>query len=401
MSNDLKVDKLYLIENRVEVKRSYFWDPRERMVKRLSKRCGNALFVKRDVIGDKVVITVTALEENEVTIGRKLISQGESCEITEGVTRVAVTGDYYELRLIVFNCKCNDSPDWFNLDYPLVDRKRRGKIFNIFQCFWLEEERFMYVKVANKQSYADHPQYASTLLLINEIEKLRRLNHENVISMHDYKSSVIYECYIMMERARGPNLEQLLKTRRHGFSEVEWRHLAKQIVSGIDHVHLNDIVHHNIALDNIVAMTTDHYPRVKITSFGRSRFSYAESSDPCRRSQQSLRFQAPEVLTTAITRSGCKCGKKIDVWSLGVCFYMLLVGDCPFGIDESSDDEEKVLTKIRNKRSMFCPLFDDEKISAEAKMFVRDCLSEEEGRRPTSGELATCRYLTTYDVVLI
>lgn len=90
-------------------------------------------------------------------------------------------------------------------------------------------------------------------------------------------------------------------------------------------------------------------------------------------------FAAPEVL-----RGERHGGKEIDVWALGVLLYVLMCGECPFwNSDEAAygiEEGTRAAKGLGGKNS-------------DAIDLLKSCLSLEPGRRATSEELCSHRFL--------
>lgn len=87
------------------------------------------------------------------------------------------------------------------------------------------------------------------------------------------------------------------------------------------------MVHRDIKLDNILL---DQSGRIKICDFGVSRQVRSEKErmhDQC----GTPAYIAPEILKNR----GYK-GFKVDMWSAGVCLYVMLVGTVPFRASKMS-----------------------------------------------------------------
>ncbi|OQR85128.1 kinase, partial [Thraustotheca clavata] len=103
-------------------------------------------------------------------------------------------------------------------------------------------------------------------------------------------------------------------------SEVAVKHIARQLLSGIQACHEKDIIHRDIKLENILVTAMDgDILSVQIADFGLS----INAKHPLSRCCGTPFYMAPEVA------SGNLYGTVADMWSLGVVIYCLLTDEIP------------------------------------------------------------------------
>ncbi|KAL0265881.1 UNVERIFIED_CONTAM: hypothetical protein PYX00_011598 [Menopon gallinae] len=121
--------------------------------------------------------------------------------------------------------------------------------------------------------------------------------------------------------------------------ERDARRIFRQILSGVDYIHKNSIVHRDLKIENILV---DENGNAKIIDFGLSNFYDRKRllTTFC----GSLYFAAPELLL------GQKyCGPEVDVWSLGVILYVMICGTVPF----DDKDMHTLQSKIKSAKLTF------------------------------------------------
>ncbi|XP_054427073.1 serine/threonine-protein kinase MARK1-like [Pteronotus mesoamericanus] len=156
----------------------------------------------------------------------------------------------------------------------------------------------------------------------------------------------------------------LAKLHRHGRrSEGEARAISRQLVSAVQRCHQQGVVHQDLKPENILM---DGDRNVKLANFGLARvYTKSQLSSYC----GAVAYVAPEILMHQTYD-----GTKVDVWSLGVVLYRMLVGDFPFVGDTYGKMKKAILS---GKVSLPCFL------SKEGKNLFKMLLILYPRRRPT------------------
>jgi len=155
---------------------------------------------------------------------------------------------------------------------------------------------------------------------INEINILRKLDHPNIIKLHE-----IWEwsecCFLVLEYCQGGELFHFI-TERKFLSEREAALIMQQLLSALNYLHQNKISHRDIKPENFMLQTKGDPSQIKMIDFGLSK-DFGEGTGNMKTMSGSPYYIAPEVFLQ-------NYNAKIDIWSLGVVLYIMLSGKVPF-----------------------------------------------------------------------
>jgi serine/threonine protein kinase len=154
-------------------------------------------------------------------------------------------------------------------------------------------------------------------LFEREVSILCKLDHPHIVSIFD-----CFECgedfVLILEYCTQGTIDLLIKTEH--YTEAQIIPLMQQILSGLAQCHQLGIAHRDIKPANILI---DKYGRAKLADFGLSCFVRGSELDFAAGSRA---YMAPEL---DHNRSSPDLFRA-DIWSLGVTFYVLLVGENPW-----------------------------------------------------------------------
>jgi serine/threonine protein kinase len=163
-----------------------------------------------------------------------------------------------------------------------------------------------------------------------EAQAIARINHPNIVGIHNLGIHQGKIPYYVMDYLKGNNLAQILKKKRH-LSLEQSLPLFIEICKGLGFAHKKGIVHRDIKPGNIVILDEPDFngARVKIVDFGIAKL--AGTIDPDNQKLTTI----GEVFGSPLYMSPEQCdGKRIDarsdIYSLGCTFFEVLSGDVPF-----------------------------------------------------------------------
>jgi tRNA A-37 threonylcarbamoyl transferase component Bud32 len=160
------------------------------------------------------------------------------------------------------------------------------------------------------------PRYVE--LLLREARSAARLNHRNIVTVHDVDRESDF-WFITMEYLEGASLAATLRQhKRVAPRSVVW--LGEQIVAGLGYAHAQGIVHRDVKPANLL-VTKDH--TLKLMDFG-----VAKILEEARRKRTLIggtpAYMAPEQAAGAVVDG------RTDLYALGATFFELLTGAVPF-----------------------------------------------------------------------
>eukprot|EP00912_Choanoflagellata_sp_UC4_P001136 UC4_evm8s704 len=205
-------------------------------------------------------------------------------------------------------------------DYVLTKVLGRGSFATVRRGNHIITNEFVAVKLIDKNAIEDD--YLNKNLG-REATLLRKIRHPNVIRTFEIIETDSLLCFVT-ELAKCNLLEVLCETGTR--SEENTKVLLRQMAMAIDHMHNQNIVHRDLKAENIML---DHNGDVKIIDFGLACDTTGKSflTTQC----GSMAYTAPELL--------CRKAydKSVDIWSLGVNIYVILVGQLPFPSDNLTE----------------------------------------------------------------
>lgn len=218
---------------------------------------------------------------------------------------------------------------------PLIDRQLEryaitgllgaGGMGRVYQARHVHFERDYAIKVLYGDLAANK---GSVRRFKREAEAAGRLDHANVVRVHDFAQSADGLFFLVMELVRGRTLREALR-EDGAFDPARARHVLRQVVEGLRAAHERGIVHRDLKPANIMLVGEPGEERVKIVDFGLA--GVVEDDDVLKSKLTSTgstlgtpAYMAPEQAF------GSKVTRAADLYSLGVVIYEMLSGKLPF-----------------------------------------------------------------------
>lgn len=157
-----------------------------------------------------------------------------------------------------------------------------------------------------------------------EARAMARLNHPNIVSIHDFgKKEDLH--YLIMEYMDGMSLRELLDAGPVPLADV--LRIFEQVCQALAYAHAEGVVHRDIKPENILFNRMGH---VALADFGLARLATdsqaAVSLTQTRQAMGTLNYMAPEQWENPKA-----VDFRADIYSLGILLYEMLTGRIPRG----------------------------------------------------------------------
>jgi len=198
-------------------------------------------------------------------------------------------------------------------DYHIFHKKiGSGAFSTIHKAYKKDSPQTYAVKKISYNSNINNNNYKKEFTL------LRKLNHKNIIKLHDIIIDTNSEyIYLILDYYKNGDLANFLKNR--SLKEKFTKNYMFQLRDGLKYLIDHSVIHRDLKPQNI--LLTDDYI-LKITDFGLAR--YYNNDNMITTICGSPLYMAPEILKKK------KYSIKSDLWSVGVILYQMLYGTLPY-----------------------------------------------------------------------
>lgn len=214
--------------------------------------------------------------------------------------------------------------------YDLTQLIGRGNYGKVYLGVDLRNEQKVAVKELFSIVQKNPDLWRSTLV---EIEVLERLQHNNIIRLIEhFPYSGHY--YIVYSLCKEGDLKKAIE-RDNGLSERKSLKIVLQMARALIELRKHKVIHRDIKPENIFLNNGE----AVLGDFGLCEIAEESIHDAY---IGSLAFQAPEIHKTRLY------SPKADIYSLGICFYEMLMGTIPFTYKDVPNLQE-VKLQLQNR----------------------------------------------------
>jgi len=227
--------------------------------------------------------------------------------------------------------------------------------------------------------------------LNNEINILKTNKNPNLEKLIDYKKTD-NNIYLVTEYCNGGNLSKCLKKYiqifKTPFTEEIVQYLMRQILNGLSFLHSKNIIHRDLRLDNLLVYFNSDKDKASLNMLNSkikiSEFSFSKIlKNPSHQLTKSIvgtpLYTSPDILDGMVNKTSyLEYNQKVDIWSLGVLCYEMLVGYCPFLGNNLQDLYDKIKQGFYSLPNT---------LSKEAASFIGSMLVIDDNQRLSCKEL--------------
>ena len=213
--------------------------------------------------------------------------------------------------------------------------------------------------------------YENFDIIYNEIKIQSKLEHPNIIKLYSMDETD-NEINIIMEYAKNGNLYQLITRNKTGFSEKIAFQYFIQVVNAVYFLHENQIIHRDIKPENCLIGENN---TIKLCDFGWAKnLSLKNRSSYC----GTVEYMAPEIIESE------NYDYSVDIWSLGILLYELLMGHSPF----KDKTTKNTIVNIKLHELKF-----DKEISEDCKDLINKLLEVNKEKRLNIKDILTHNFV--------
>jgi WD40 repeat protein len=271
--------------------------------------------------------------------------------------------------------------------YEIIREIHRGGQGVVYEAVQHSTHRDVAVKVMRQGPFATLSDRAR---FEREIETLGKLEHPNIVTVHDAGVAAGFH-YFVMNYVDGLPLDEWVAQLDATATEAKQRTVRIldvfiSVCEAVHAAHLRGVIHRDLKPSNI---RVDRTGRPHVLDFGLAKSADSQHETAMTRTGQfvgSLPWASPEQVEAA----SAKIDLRTDVYSLGAILFQLLTGTLPFDVGSNLRDVlDDILRREPRRPSSISGSQNRPRIDGELDTIVLKCLAKDRDRRyQSAGELA-------------
>lgn len=247
-----------------------------------------------------------------------------------------------------------------------------GSCSKLYKGYDTYMNRYVIIKKINKNNGWENE-------LIN-LYKLR--NNDMILNLIDYYENFMYIFFVCQFYSSDIDIFKHVFVNIP-YSELNCKILLSKMLNCLKICHDKNIAHLDIKFDNFIYKNyvSQYDYSLVLIDFGHSEKMPDNDIQPYKNysGYGTVCFLCPEGIDKYRSLAS-------DIWSIGVCAYILLVGKYPF----NGYNHNNYLKNVKNGKFKISEL---DKLSNNAKNFVLECLNYDPSKRPTTNMLLKHSFL--------
>ena len=213
----------------------------------------------------------------------------------------------------------------------------------------------------------------------NERNALRMLDHYFILKQVKTLKNK-QNIFFLNEYIKGKSLNKIIKEIGM-LNKSHAQFYAGSIILAIEYMHLNNLIHRDIKLENIMVSETGY---IKLIDFGTVKETNT-SDGTTHTTIGTPHYMAPEVIR------GDSYNRKVDYWSIGICIYELICGKVPFGADIK--DPIEIYKRVQNDKITFPNYVKDK----DFIVLINSMLEKDVNKRKWGSEIKEMNWFNGFD----
>jgi serine/threonine-protein kinase len=201
----------------------------------------------------------------------------------------------------------------------------QGGMAILYRAHQIGMDRTVAIKVM-LPTFAPNSQAAERFA--QECKLAARLNHPNIVAVHDVGMIGPQQPYLVMEYIDGVSLSNELSEHRPPLTTALT--IICQVLKGLEEAHGAGIIHRDLKSDNILLQrkSSDRSDWVKIVDFG-----IANLADRTKRLTKTGSFIGTPAYMAPEQFRGKAIDTRVDIYAVGIVMFEVLTGNVPFDGD--------------------------------------------------------------------
>ncbi|MBQ6232373.1 MAG: Stk1 family PASTA domain-containing Ser/Thr kinase [Clostridia bacterium] len=203
--------------------------------------------------------------------------------------------------------------------YKLTDFIGQGGMALVYKALDMRTHHAVAIKIL-KPEYKNDEEFLRRFE--REAQAASKVSHHNIVNLLDVGAQDNYR-YLVLEYVEGRTLKEIID-EKGALPPVTAVQIAIRLLSALQHMHKNGIIHRDIKPQNILIHADGH---VKVSDFGIARLAGSGTISKSDMVMGSVHYFSPEQA------QGQEVTEASDIYSAGVVLYEMLTGSVPFDGD--------------------------------------------------------------------